>query len=124
MRELKLPPPAGPNSFAAVCQALFRYYLFVSLPALIPCPSIVSTAEKTPRTGVFACPTRRGRRYGRTGKPSAQEELCSEMEVVAELGGEDSWVVEVETADGDGVVEQNAVVGGVEDGDGEAEALA
>ena len=46
------------------------------------------------------------------------------MEVVAELGGEDSWVVEVEAADGDGVVEQNAVVGDVEDGDGEAEALA
>jgi hypothetical protein len=38
---------------------------------------------------------------------------ASEVEAVAELGGEDSGVVEVEAADGDGVIEQHAVVGDV-----------
>ena len=38
----------------------------------------------------------------------------SEVEAVAEFGGEHSRVVEVEAADGDGVVQQHAVVGDVD----------
>jgi hypothetical protein len=57
-------------------------------------------------------------------KHGAQEAFGSEVKVVTELGGEDSWIVEVEAADGDGVIQQDAVVGDVEDGGGEAEALA
>ena len=41
------------------------------------------------------------------------------MEAVAELRGDHAWVVEVEAADGDGVVLEDAVVGDVEDACGE-----
>ena len=36
------------------------------------------------------------------------------MEAVTEFGGDQPRVVEVEAADGDGVVEQDAMIGGVE----------
>ena len=41
------------------------------------------------------------------------------MEAVAEFGGDEAGIVVMESADGDGVVEQDAVVGDVEDVGGE-----
>src|SRR5690348_10259677 len=40
---------------------------------------------------------------------------ASEVEAIAHLGGDHARVVEVEAADGNGVVEQDSVVGDVED---------
>jgi hypothetical protein len=47
-----------------------------------------------------------------------------EVEAVAQFGGEHARIVVVEAADGDGVVQQDAVVGDVEDRAGELPALA
>src|SRR5579863_4096833 len=47
-----------------------------------------------------------------------------EMKAVAELRGKRTRIVEVESANGDGVVEQDAVVGDVEDAGGEGPFLA
>jgi hypothetical protein len=51
-------------------------------------------------------------------------EKDSKMEAVTEFGGDQSWVVKVEAADGYGVILQDAVVGDVDGRDGEFPALA
>jgi hypothetical protein len=46
------------------------------------------------------------------------------LEAIAQFAADEAGIVEVETADGDGVVEQDAVVGDVDGAGGDAPALA